>query len=155
MSPYYSILIPLLLYKIVAAAAPTAQTLNGTYRGVHSPSFNQDFFLGIHILASSHRRQTFSPADSLINSWNGTIAATMYAHSCVGYDDSVDTSNMSEDCLYLNVIRPCAVSDTTKIPVILFPTWWRVFRRQCQRKPLQSFLHRGPVHQHKPADYCR
>lgn len=116
----YFTTISLLLYQVAATSTPTAQTLNGTYSGLYSQSFNQDFFLGIPYLQAPVGNRRFHPADSLTSAWNGTVAATSYAPSCIGYDTSVDVSEMAEDCLYLNVIRPHAVSDSAKLPVVVF-----------------------------------
>ncbi|KAB8199474.1 carboxylesterase family protein-like protein [Aspergillus parasiticus] len=103
-----------------AASAPTAQTLNGTYVGVHSARFDQDFFLGMPYLQAPVDDRRFHPADSLTSSWNDTRNATAYAPSCVGYDTTVDASEMAEDCLYLNVIRPHSATDASNLPVAVF-----------------------------------
>ncbi|KOC17293.1 hypothetical protein AFLA70_336g001521 [Aspergillus flavus AF70] len=103
-----------------AASAPTAQTLNATYVGVHSARFDQDFFLGMSYLQAPVDDRRFHPADSLTSSWNGTRNATAYAPSCVGYDTTVDASEMAEDCLYLNVIRPHSATNASNLPVAVF-----------------------------------
>ncbi|KAL4938480.1 Alpha/Beta hydrolase protein [Aspergillus oleicola] len=104
-----------------AAAAPlTAQTINGTYAGVHSVKFNQDFFLGIPYLQAPIGDRRFHPADSLTDTWNGTRNATSYAPSCVGYSTANEPEIMSEDCLYLNIIRPHGISNTSSLPVAVF-----------------------------------
>ncbi|KAL4819913.1 Alpha/Beta hydrolase protein [Aspergillus spinulosporus] len=101
---------------------PTAQTLNGTYAGVHSAQFDQDFFLGIPYLQAPLGDRRFHPADSLTSSWNGTRDATSYAPSCVGYDTTIaiDPKEMDEDCLYLNVVRPSSATATSNLPVAVF-----------------------------------
>lgn len=104
-------------------SAPAAQTLNGTYSGVHSAEFNQDLFLGIPYLQAPIGDRRFHPADALSSSWNGTRPATSYAHSCVGYGTSIPLAEMSEDCLYLNVIRPHLagnISNAQRLPVAVF-----------------------------------
>lgn len=102
--------------------APAAQTLNGTYSGVHSAEFNQDLFLGIPYLQPPIGDRRFHPADTLSSSWNGTKSATSYAHSCVGYGTSIPLAEMSEDCLYLNVIRPHLSDNVSnlRLPVAVF-----------------------------------
>lgn len=101
--------------------SPTAQTLNGTYSGVHSAEFNQDLFLGIPYLQAPIGDRRFHPADTLTSSWNGTKSATSYAHSCIGYGTSIPLSEMSEDCLYLNVIRPHLDNNISNLlPVAVF-----------------------------------
>ncbi|KAL4739963.1 alpha/beta-hydrolase [Aspergillus similis] len=112
----------LLLSSAAAATPPTAQTLNGTYAGVHSAQFDQDFFLGIPYLQAPVGDRRFHPADSLNSSWNGTRDATSYAPSCVGYDTtiSIDPKEMDEDCLYLNVVRPSSATAASNLPVAVF-----------------------------------
>ncbi|KAB8223940.1 Alpha/Beta hydrolase protein [Aspergillus novoparasiticus] len=110
----------LLSGAVATASAPTAETLNGTYAGVYSARFDQDFFLGIPYLQAPIDDRRFHPADSLTSSWNGTRNATAYALSCVGYDTTVDAREMAEDCLYLNIIRPHSVTDASNLPVAVF-----------------------------------
>lgn len=120
-----SLILTSALFLLSSAAAdnpPTAQTLNGTYAGVHSAQFDQDFFLGIPYLQAPVRDRRFHPADSLTSSWNETRDATSYAPSCVGYDATIaiDPKNMDEDCLYLNVVRPSSATAASNLPVAVF-----------------------------------
>jgi carboxylesterase type B len=87
---------------------PTVQVLNGTYSGVHSPEFNQDFFLGMPYSQAPVGDLRFRTARSLNTSWTGTRNATEYSLECIGYgsDQWVLGNMISEDCLTLNVIRP-------------------------------------------------
>ncbi|CAK7216759.1 hypothetical protein SCUCBS95973_002915 [Sporothrix curviconia] len=119
-----------------AAVPPTAECLNGTYSGVYSDGLGQDFFLGIPYLQAPVGDRRFHPADSLVATWNGTVSATNYASSCIGYGDQgeiIDPDTMAEDCLYLNIIRPhmnattlpsntsnTADSTTSLLPVLVF-----------------------------------
>ncbi|OJK02598.1 hypothetical protein ASPACDRAFT_4261, partial [Aspergillus aculeatus ATCC 16872] len=103
---------------------PTGTTLNGTYTGVYSTSFEQDVFLGIPYLQAPVDDRRFHPADSLTSSWNGTRNATAYAPSCVGYASSDPPEQMSEDCLYLNIVRPHKNTSTATVtdllPVVIY-----------------------------------
>ena len=105
---------------VVAALAkstfvPKAQVLNGTYTGVHSPEYNQDFFLGIPYAQPPVGNLRFRQAQSLNSSWCDSKNATSYSLECIGYgsDQWFLGNRISEDCLTLNVIRP-AETDTSK-----------------------------------------
>ncbi|TKA27571.1 hypothetical protein B0A50_04402 [Salinomyces thailandicus] len=87
------------------ATVPRVHLKNGTATGLHSSVYNQDFFLGIPFATpplGTHRFR--NPQPSL--PWNGTLNATSYAPQCVGYGSDETGLPLSEDCLYLNVIRP-------------------------------------------------
>lgn len=82
---------------------PTATVKNGTVVGTHSSAYNQDFFLGIPYAQPPLGVLRFTNPQSLNSSFAGSLSATQYSPDCVGYGDDVA---LSEDCLYLNVIRP-------------------------------------------------
>ncbi|TKA57026.1 hypothetical protein B0A49_09733, partial [Cryomyces minteri] len=79
---------------------------NGSYYGVHSSSYNQDFFLGIPFAQPPLGELRFTNPQSLNQSWANAVPATQYAKECVGYGGDQIGYEVSEDCLYLNVIRP-------------------------------------------------
>ena len=101
---------PALSAKILA---PTAQVLNGSYTGIHSSEYNQDFFLGIPYAQPPVGALRFRQAQPLNTSWSGSRNATSYSFECIGYgSDQWNLGNhISEDCLTLNVIRPAAAKD--------------------------------------------
>lgn len=111
------VLLMLPLSFTLAANVPTAQTLNGTYSGLYSQSFNQDFFLGIPYATPPLVDLRFLPPESLNSSFNGTRVATAYSPHCAGYGGS--TYPISEDCLSLNVVRPAGSFNHT-LPVAVF-----------------------------------
>lgn len=86
-------------------SAPTVTVRNGTLIGNHSTFYNQDFFLGVPFAQPPVGQLRFSNPASIKKSF-GTIQATQYAPECVGYGPDSNGQPQSEDCLYLNVIRP-------------------------------------------------
>ncbi|KIW10074.1 hypothetical protein PV08_11034 [Exophiala spinifera] len=99
-------------------AAPLAHLQNGTYSGVHSPEYNQDFFLGLPFAQPPVGELRFRNPRPLDTSWSGVQQATEYSAECVGYGSSQMGYNVSEDCLYLNVIRPSGRDLHEKLPVL-------------------------------------
>ena len=89
------------------SGVPTATILNGTYVGVHSSSHNQDFFLGIPFAQPPIGSLRFRTPVLLNKTWTTPRQAVSYSAACVGYgSDDTDYPALSEDCLYLNVVRP-------------------------------------------------
>jgi carboxylesterase type B len=66
-------------------ASPTAHVKNGTIAGLHSASYNQDFFLGVPFAQPPLGDLRFRQAQSLNATWKGTRDAKQYATHCVGY----------------------------------------------------------------------
>jgi len=130
------------LFKFADAAAydsytPTVQILNGTYTGIHSPYYNQDFYLGVPYTQPPVGDLRYRVPQSLNTTWSGTRNATEYSPFCVGYGVG-SSSNIkqlqaltkfqsatrgyndyvSEDCLTLNIVRPVGVGEN--LPVALW-----------------------------------
>jgi carboxylesterase type B len=82
---------------------PTADIKNGSITGVHSDQYNQDFFLGVPYAQPPVGEVRFRNPQSLNNTYAEPLSADHYSPDCQGYGDDV---HLSEDCLYLNVIRP-------------------------------------------------
>lgn len=124
-------LLDLALFSLLAASAigsplterastvPTAQLKNGTVSGVHSSQYNQDFFLGLPYAQPPTGSLRFANPVSLNSSFKGTYDASRYSNECVGYGSDQWNYNISEDCLYLNVIKP-AGSMGQNLPVALW-----------------------------------
>ena len=68
---------------------PTVRVKNGTIAGVHSPSYNQDFFLGVPFAQPPLGDLRFRQAQSLNATWKGSRDAKQYATHCVGYGVSI------------------------------------------------------------------
>lgn len=90
---------------------PTATITNGTISGVHSASNSQDFFLGIPYAQPPVESLRFRNPESLNTTYDDILQAHEYSPSCVGYGADQTGYPVSEDCLTLNVIRPCGYED--------------------------------------------
>lgn len=97
-----------------------AHTKNGTYEGVHSPSFNQDFFLGVPYAQPPVNDLRLRQPQPLNTSFKATKPAKAYSPECIGYGSDDIGYAHSEDCLYLNVIRPSNISTSTPLPVAIW-----------------------------------
>ncbi|KAJ4250899.1 hypothetical protein NW762_011549 [Fusarium torreyae] len=100
-----------------AEAAPSVTVKNGTYSGVYNARYDQEFFLGIPYARPPER---FSQAQSLNSTWDDIRKATEYPPHCYGYGGDNIGYKQSEDCLYLNVIRPAGIEDTSDLPVAVW-----------------------------------
>ena len=111
----------LLCSRCTADAKPTATVLNGTYEGVYSTSFHQDFFLGIPYAQDAGGANRFRIPQSLTESWTSTRSAKNYSHACPDSTPAVDALyGMSENCLSINVVRPAGFNADTKPPVMVW-----------------------------------
>lgn len=101
------------------SSAPAATIKNGSFTGLHNPTYNQDLFLGIPFAQPPLGELRFHIPVSLNTTWQGTRSATEYSSECYGYggDDWVLGNPVSEDCLTLNVIRPAGVTADAQLPV--------------------------------------
>ncbi|PMD37135.1 alpha/beta-hydrolase [Hyaloscypha variabilis F] len=93
---------------------------NGSYIGTHNSAFNQDFFLGIPYAQPPIDDLRFRVPQSLNSSWS-IHTATEWPPFCVGYGRDNTGHEMSEDCLYLNIFRPCNnTSNSSSLPVAVW-----------------------------------
>ncbi|KAK7987426.1 phosphoglycerate mutase-like protein [Apiospora arundinis] len=88
-------------------SAPRAQTINGTYEGLHLPDWDQDAFLGMPFAQPPIGPLRWRWPQSIDASFAGVRNATAYGHSCMQYGSNFD---LSEDCLTINVVRPAAIA---------------------------------------------
>ena len=105
-----------------ASAHPTVTVLNGSYSGVHLPSYSQDIFLGIPYAQDAGGPNRFRIPQALNESWDGVRPAAQYSNQCP--DDRPPTSGapygMSENCLSLNVVSPAGGGNGTLLPVMVW-----------------------------------
>ncbi|ETS84410.1 hypothetical protein PFICI_02435 [Pestalotiopsis fici W106-1] len=94
------------------STTPVAVTKNGTYYGVHSSQWHQDYFRGIPYAQPPVGDLRFRNPQPLNTSWEGQRNATEYGHMCYGYGATqfVLGEDVSEDCLTLNIQRASNVS---------------------------------------------
>ncbi|KAF2032342.1 carboxylesterase family protein-like protein [Setomelanomma holmii] len=97
-------------------AAPTAKVKNGTYGGLYSAEYDQDYFLGIPYAQPPVGSLRFRDPVGMNSSWSDVRPATAYSGECYGYGSDQWNYPVSEDCLYINVIRP-AGHEHEKLPV--------------------------------------
>lgn len=101
----------------LAATSPTAETINGTCRGAHLPTWSQDAFLGIPFAQPPVEDLRFRWPQSLDASFTDVRDAAEYGHSCMQFTET--PNDMSEDCLTLNVVRPSEVT-ADPLPVLVW-----------------------------------
>ncbi|PPJ55529.1 hypothetical protein CBER1_05378 [Cercospora berteroae] len=95
---------------------PSVTVKNGTIAGVHKSNYKQDYFLGVPFAQPPVGPLRFTNAQSLNSSFDGTLQATEYAPMCYGYGGDQIGYPQSEDCLYLNVVRPSGYENAS-LPV--------------------------------------
>ncbi|KAL6408910.1 Carboxylesterase, type B [Ilyonectria robusta] len=105
--------------KVRQDAAPTATVKNGTYIGVYSSEYDQDFFLGIPFAQPPVGDLRFRNPVSLNTTWEGSAYATQFSSACYNYGSPATsaTTAFSEDCLALNIIQPSSTELGANLPV--------------------------------------
>ncbi|KAJ5101220.1 carboxylesterase family protein-like protein [Penicillium angulare] len=88
------------------STAPVVTVKNGSYFGTYSETYDEDIFLGIPFANPPLQDLRYRNPVSLNETWTGQRPATNYAPECIGYGSDQIGKQQSEDCLYLNVIRP-------------------------------------------------
>lgn len=99
--------------------APSVSLQNGSYTGVYSPTYGQDFFLGIPYAQPPLGDLRLRVPEPLNSTWEDSRNATAYYPECVGYGGDQIGYEVSEDCLALNVIRPAGY-DGEQLPVAVW-----------------------------------
>lgn len=110
------------IFQRTNTTAPTVTLKNGSYFGVHSSIYNQDYFLGVPFAQPPLGDLRLRQPQSINTTWTDARNATVYRPECFGYgsDQWVLGNFVDEDCLHTNVIRPAGVSPDTKLPVAVW-----------------------------------
>lgn len=104
-----------------SSKSPTAAVLNGTYSGLHLPSFNQDGFLGMPYAQDTGGQNRFRIPQALATSWSGVRDATQYGPACPDISPEDWTYGVGEDCLSINVVKPSGeIGEQEGLPVALW-----------------------------------
>ncbi|KAH8649317.1 Alpha/Beta hydrolase protein [Xylariales sp. PMI_506] len=105
------------LQLVQAQKSPVVNILNGSYQGLYSSDYDQEFFLGMPYAQPPLGNLRWKNPQPLNTSWTGTRDATSYSDICYGFGtDSIWYPN-SEDCLAVNVIRPAGTNESSDLPV--------------------------------------
>ncbi|RWA11924.1 hypothetical protein EKO27_g3154 [Xylaria grammica] len=100
------------------APVPKATVKNGTIIGRHLVGiWDQDLFLGIPYAQPPTGPLRFKSPQPPNDTYETPLDASSYGYSC--YQESA-TFNISEDCLTLNVVRPHNVTETDRLPVLVW-----------------------------------
>ncbi|XPS78658.1 hypothetical protein M3J09_010665 [Ascochyta lentis] len=91
----------------VTTIDPQVTLNNGTVTVHHIESYKQDDFLGIPFAEPPIGPLRFSLPRPVKNVWERPFTAQSYPHKCAGYGaEQIGDFKVSEDCLYLNVVKP-------------------------------------------------
>lgn len=96
--------------------SPIVTVKNGTISGVYSSTYDEDYFLGIPFAQPPLNDFRFRNPQSINSTFKTTLQATEYAPECYGYGGDQVGYPQSEDCLYLNVVRPAGYENQS-LPV--------------------------------------
>ncbi|CAI2329851.1 unnamed protein product [Caenorhabditis sp. 36 PRJEB53466] len=91
----------------------------GYVRGIRMPTRKGpfvDYFKGVPFAEKPQRLKK----SVLVHRWNGVYDAKSYSKKCIANVRPVNASEFSEDCLYLNIVRPSTADFRTKLPVVIF-----------------------------------
>lgn len=98
-------------------AIATINTPSGTFRGTSAIS-NLDQFLGIPYAEPPTRNLRFANPVPYITNASQTYDATKYGPGCSQDEAFAGPNGLSEDCLTLNIIKPCG--NVAGLPVMFF-----------------------------------
>ncbi|KAJ7507021.1 esterase 1 [Mycena galericulata] len=98
--------------------APTVQLGKTTVVGIDIPTLQQDFFGGIPYAEPPLGSLRLRPPVLKTTLDSATFNATSFGPACLQND--LPVSEMSEDCMTINVLRPSGVSADAKLPVMFW-----------------------------------
>ncbi|UMM18092.1 hypothetical protein L5515_014322 [Caenorhabditis briggsae] len=91
----------------------------GYLRGVRVPTkqgFYVDYFKGVPFAEKPERLRK----SELVHRWPGIYKALKYPPKCIPAHRPANESEYSEDCLYLNILKPSGLNTIEKYPVVVF-----------------------------------
>ena len=97
-------------------SSPIVEIKNGTIEGIHSSQYNQDYFLGIPYAQPPIGDLRFRNPQPIKSPLPAQFSAKQYSAACIGYGSDQWPYAISEDCLYLNIVRPSGY-DGEQLPV--------------------------------------
>lgn len=151
LSSCYGYLLSLcVVFTSVASNATSNGTSTAFLFGIHDSAFNQDFFLGTPYSQPPINDLWFRVPRSLNSSWS-IRSATEWPPFCVGYGRDDTSHDMSEDCLYLNIFRPCNDTLNTSLPVAVWIHGGGLFMGETNdRRCNLSFIIQSSIKMAKP-----
>ncbi|KAF8322026.1 alpha/beta-hydrolase [Clavulina sp. PMI_390] len=104
----------------VSAQAPTVSlTSNTTVVGSRN-AYGLEQFLGIPYAQPPLGELRFAKPLPIHNHSSTSVDATAYGPVCMQAPTNFNVSQMSEDCLSINIVRPGGVNMTSKLPVMVW-----------------------------------
>uniref|UniRef100_A0A1I7T9D5 COesterase domain-containing protein n=1 Tax=Caenorhabditis tropicalis TaxID=1561998 RepID=A0A1I7T9D5_9PELO len=94
-------------------------TASGYLRGVRIPTksgFLVDYFKGVPFAEKPIRLRK----SQLVHRWNSVYNAQEYPPKCIPVSRPSNDSEYSEDCLYMNILKPSGLNTINKLPVVVF-----------------------------------
>ncbi len=104
----------------LASCDLTVTVRNGTYAGLSLLSFNQDAFLGVPYAQDAGGLNRFRVPQALNTTWTGTRNAKNYSRACPDPNRGDALYGMGENCLSINIVRPCKPKSDTPLPVAVW-----------------------------------
>ncbi|CEL58937.1 Acetylcholinesterase OS=Anopheles gambiae GN=Ace PE=3 SV=3 [Rhizoctonia solani AG-1 IB] len=99
-----------------AARSLSVKLLDATYTGYHNSTSGLDVWLGVRYASPPVGELRWRAAQS-VGKGNGVVNATTMPLQCIQSQAAWNATNMSEDCLYLNIYSP---PNAKKLPVLVW-----------------------------------
>ncbi|KAF8334763.1 Carboxylesterase family-domain-containing protein [Cantharellus anzutake] len=103
--------------------SPQIQLPQGFVTGLSAPQFCQDYFLGIPYAQPPLGKLRFAKPQPLGPNPSHKVDATQYGKACfqpLNTTPIITASDLSEDCLFVNVFRPSNLPHGAKLPVMVW-----------------------------------
>ncbi|KAF8334758.1 Alpha/Beta hydrolase protein [Cantharellus anzutake] len=102
---------------------PLVQLAQGLVAGLSAPQFDQDYFLGIPYAQPPLGQLRFAKPQPLKPNPSHKVDATKYGKACfqpLDFAPGLTVSDLSEDCLSINIFRPSNLPHGAKLPVMVW-----------------------------------